>query len=91
LTGETFARGGGWTAPAVPIGTGMVDLFSYGKALGAIGFNGPSELAVEYPNGGVETGADKITLPRILVLGNMKRDVLTLRAAITQSGGGLTI
>lgn len=91
LAGTTFARGGGWRSPYVPMGTGMVDIFRYGTALRDINFDGPMELQVEYPNGGSERGADKLTLPREMVLGNMKRDILTIRAALQQSGSGLTI
>lgn len=91
LAGKTFARGGGWTSPYVPMGTGLVDIFRYGTALRDIGFNGPMELEAEYPLGGAQSGADKITLPRLQVLGALKRDVLTIRAALQQSGSGLVI
>ena len=91
LAGNTFARGGGWTSPYVPMGMGLVDLFRYAGVLRDINFNGPMELEAEYPNGGAESGADKITLPRAQVLGNLKRDILTIRAAFGQSGTGLTI
>ena len=56
-----------------------------------IGFNGPMELQAEYPNGGSNAGADTLTLPRAQVIGNMKRDILTIRAALEQSGTGLSI
>jgi len=49
------------------------------------------ELEAEYPLGGAENGADKLTLPRAQVLGSIKRDLLTIRAALAQSGTGLTI
>jgi sugar phosphate isomerase/epimerase len=91
LAGKTFARGGGWNSPYVPMGTGLVDLFRYATVLRDIGFNGPMELEAEYPMGGAENGLDKITLPRAQVIGSMKRDVLTIRAAFEQSGTGLTI
>ena len=91
LAGNTFARGGGWTSPYVPMGTGLVDLFRYATVLRDIGFNGPMELEAEYPNGGSENAADKLTLPRAQVIGNLKRDVLTIRAAFQQSGTGLSI
>jgi sugar phosphate isomerase/epimerase len=91
LAGNTFARGGGWTSPYVPMGTGLVDLFRYATVLKDIGFDGPMELEAEYPNGGSNNGADKLTLPREQVIGNLKRDVLTIRAAFEQSGTGLTI
>ncbi len=91
LAGNAFARGGGWTSPQVPMGTGLVDIFRYAVVLRDINFNGPMELEAEYPLGGAQSGADKLTLPRELVLGSLKRDVLTIRAALQQSGTGLTI
>jgi hypothetical protein len=91
LAGKTFARGGGWSSPQVPMGTGLVDIFRYAVVMRDIGFDGPMELQAEYPNGGAENGSDKLTLPRVLVMGNLKRDVLTIRAAFQQSGTGLTI
>lgn len=89
LAGNTFARGGGWTSVMVPMGTGVVDIFRYARVLRDIDFNGPMELQAEYPNGGAQSGADKLTLPREMVIGNLKRDVLTIRAALQQSGTGL--
>jgi hypothetical protein len=89
LAGTTFARGGGWTSVMVPMGMGVVDIFRYATVLHDIGFNGPMELQAEYPNGGAQSGADKLTLPREMVIGNLKRDVLTIRAAFQQSGTGL--
>ena len=91
LAGKTFARGGGWNSPYVPMGTGLVDVFRYAAVMRDIGFNGPMELEAEYPMGGAENGLDKIMLPRAQVLGTMKRDVLTIRAAFEQSGTGLSI
>jgi sugar phosphate isomerase/epimerase len=91
LAGNTFARGGGWNSPQVPMGTGLVDIFRYAAVLRDIGFDGPMELEAEYPLGGAENGADTLTIPREQVIGNLKRDVLTIRAAFQQSGTGLTI
>ena len=91
LSGTSFARGGSWASPYVPMGTGLVDLFRYATVLRDIGFDGPMELEAEYPLGGAESAADKITLPREQVLGNLKRDVLTIRAAFQQSNTGLSI
>ena len=73
------------------MGTGLVDVFRYAVVLRDIGFDGPMELEAEYPNGGAQSGSDTLTLPRLQVLGSMKRDVLTIRAAFEQSGTGLTI
>ncbi len=91
LAGDTFARGGGWNSPQVLMGTGLVDIFRYAAVLRDIGFDGPMELEAEYPLGGAENGADKLTMPREQVIGSLKRDVLTIRAAFQQSGTGLTI
>ena len=73
------------------MGTGLVDVFRYAAVMRDIGFNGPMELQAEYPLGGAESGRDKLTLPRAQVIGSLKRDVLTIRAALQQSGTGLTI
>jgi hypothetical protein len=70
---------------------GLVDIFMYGRAMRDINFNGVMELEVEYPLGGAHSGANTLTLPRGMVVGNLKRDVLTIRAALQQSGSGITI
>ena len=51
-----------------------------------IELSGPVEIQSEYPNGGAENAQDKITLPRAMVLGAMKRDLLTLKAGFAASG-----
>jgi hypothetical protein len=75
----------------VPLGTGLVDILRYATVMRDIGFDGPMELQAEYPNGGSESGRDTLTLPRAEVLGNLKRDVLAIRAGLQRSGTGLTI
>jgi hypothetical protein len=64
----------------------MDDLPQVAAILKEIGFNGPVEIQAEYPNGGAESAQDKITLPREMVLGNMKRDLLALKMAFGPSG-----
>lgn len=78
--------GSGWRVRQVPLGTGMDDLPQLAAILKDIGFAGPIEVQAEYPNGGANNAADKITLPRAQVLGAMKRDLLALRAAFEPSG-----
>lgn len=85
LTG-TWAAGNGWRTRTVPLGTGLVDLPRLATALKDINFAGPIEIQAEYPNGGAESAKDAITLPRIQVLGAMKRDLLTLRRGFAASG-----
>jgi len=84
-------RGGGgeanpWRVRQVPLGEGMDNLPLLGAILMDIGFSGPVEVQAEYPNGGANNAADKITLPRAQVLGAMKRDLLVLRKAFAASG-----
>lgn len=86
-----LGRGGGgqpnpWRSYPVPLGMGMVDLPQVAQILKDVGFQGPVEIQAEYPNGGADGGQDKITLPRALVLGAMKRDLLTLRAVLAPTG-----
>lgn len=91
LAGEHFARGMGWRSTETAIGTGVVDLFRYGEVLAETGYDGIMDLQAEYPLGGAERGLGELTLPRKQVLGALKRDVLTVRAALSQSGSGISI
>jgi sugar phosphate isomerase/epimerase len=70
-----------WHDRPVPLGTGMVGLSLMSGILKEINFSGPVEVQAEYPNGGAETGEDHLSLPRELVIGAMKRDLLSVRAA----------
>jgi sugar phosphate isomerase/epimerase len=87
-------RGGGaatatippWRVRQVPLGEGMDNLPLFASVLKEINFSGPMEIQAEYPNGGANNAADKITLPRAQVLGAMKRDLLALKAAFGPSG-----
>jgi len=85
-----YGGGGGqtnpWIAPAVPLGTGLVDLPQLATVLREIGFKGQLTVQSDYPNGGTENGGDKLSLPRALVLGAIKRDLLTLKAGLAIGG-----
>ena len=90
--GGKNAKGGGWSAPSVAMGTGMVDIPKVVTVLAALGFNGPSELQSEYAGlGGAERGADKVDRPRQFVLGMLKRDVITIRKSFEMANTGLSI
>jgi sugar phosphate isomerase/epimerase len=87
----TTGRGGGgqplpWRARAVPLGEGLNNLPLLASILKELQFDGPVEIQSEYPNGGAENAQDKITLPRAMVLGAMKRDRLVLMAGFAASG-----
>jgi sugar phosphate isomerase/epimerase len=90
--GGKNAKGGGWSAPNVAMGTGVVHIPRVATVLAEIGFNGPSELQSEYAGiGGAETGADKITRSRQFVIGMLKRDVITIRKSFEMADSGLAI
>ena len=90
--GGLNAKGGGWTAPNVPLGMGALHMIRLATVLSEIGFNGPSELQSEYANiGGAESGADKINRPRQWVIGMLKRDVLTIRKSFEMANTGVAI
>jgi sugar phosphate isomerase/epimerase len=89
--GAVVGRGGGgapnpYRVKAVPLGDGLANLPELGSILKEINFSGPIEIQAEYPNGGADSAQDKITLPREMVLGAMKRDRLVLKAAFEQEG-----
>ena len=94
--GNPLALGGGgrplpYHFHPVRLGTGMIDLTLIGKTLKEINFNGPAELQVAWPLGGVESGADKITRPRQAVLGQLKRERLTVEAGFFAGGWNIDI
>jgi hypothetical protein len=90
--GGRNAKGGGWSAPNVAMGTGVVHIPHVAALLAQIGFNGPSELQSEYPGiGGAETGAETIARPRQWVIGMLKRDVITIRKSFEMANCGLSI
>lgn len=90
--GGKNVKGGGWSAPTVQMGTGIVHLPRVATVLAEIGFNGPSELQCGYAAlGGAETGADKITRDRQWVIGLLKRDVITIRKSFEMANCGLEI
>ncbi|HEX9369180.1 MAG TPA: hypothetical protein VF921_21295 [Vicinamibacterales bacterium] len=90
--GGKNAKGGGWSAPSVAMGTGVVHIPRVATVLAAIGFNGPSELRSEYAGlGGAGTGADTIDRPRQFVIGMLKRDVITIRKSFEMANCGLSI
>lgn len=89
--GTLPSRGGGgmpnpYRVKAVPLGDGLANLPELATILKQISFSGPVEIQAEYPNGGAENAQDKITLPREMVLGAMKRDRLVLETVFKEQG-----
>lgn len=91
--GSQFAHGMGWGYEDVALGNGWVDFFRYGEILKEIGYTGLMDLQAEYDDslGGANHGRTELTLPRSTVLGAIKRDVLTVRTALQESGSGIII
>jgi len=90
--GHPLAYGGGglplpYHYHPLPTGTGMVDLVLIGQTLKDIAFNGPAEVQVAYPLGGVENGSTSITLPRQEVIGRIKRDRIAVEHAFEKPWG----
>jgi L-ribulose-5-phosphate 3-epimerase len=59
----------------VPLGQGMVDFDTYFKFIKQNNLQVPVCLHLEYPLGGADQGADKITIDKKLVFDAMKRDL----------------
>jgi hypothetical protein len=90
--GGQNAKGAGWSAPNVAMGTGIVHIPQVATVLAEIGFDGPTSLRSEYTGiGGAETGTDTITRPRQWVIGMLKRDVITIRKSFEMANRGVTI
>jgi hypothetical protein len=90
--GGQNAKGAGWSAPNVAMGTGVVHIPHVATVLAEIGFSGPSVVRSEYSGiGGAETGADTITRPRQFVIGMLKRDVITIRKSFEMANTGVAI
>ncbi|HXT68627.1 MAG TPA: TIM barrel protein [Vicinamibacterales bacterium] len=88
--GRGGGRGGGvngFRTRQVPVGTGMVDFALAARALKNINFDGPTECQPEWTGlGGAESGRDTLTLPAETVIGLLKRDYETIRAALVAAG-----
>jgi len=70
----------GWKAENCPLGEGMVDFSEYFKMLKKAGIAVPMSLHFEYPIGGAEHGAQRLTVDKQQVIGAMRRDLRFLRS-----------
>jgi L-ribulose-5-phosphate 3-epimerase len=73
-------KAGKWIAETVPLGEGMVDFVRYFGLIKQLAINVPVSLHFEYPMGGAENGADKITMKREDVFAAMKKDLSSLQS-----------
>jgi len=77
-------QGGKWRAENCPLGEGMVDFPAYFKILKRERIAAPVSLHLEYPIGGAEHGARRLTTSREHVTNAMRRDLSKLRAWLKQ-------
>ena len=68
-------KNGEWGVEDTPIGEGMVDFKTYFKLLKQYHIYVPVTLHLEYPIGGAEHGATKISCDKQVVFNAMKRDL----------------
>ena len=68
-------KNGKWGLLNVPLGEGMVDFDTYFKFIKQNNIQVPICLHLEYPLGGADQGADKITVDKKVVFDAMKRDL----------------
>ncbi len=72
-------QGGQWRLVGTPIGEGMVDFKKYFRMLKDANIHVPASLHIEYPLGGVESGAKQLKIEREEVFHAMKSDLSTIR------------
>jgi len=71
-----------WGLHNVPLGEGMIDYPQYFRLLKKYGFQKPVSQHFEYPLGGAESGADKLSIPKDEVIAHMRSDLLTLKSLL---------
>ena len=72
-------KNGVTTVQDVPLGEGMVDVKTYFRLLKKYDLNVPVSLHIEYPTGGAEHGATKLSIPQKEVFVAMQRDLRRLK------------
>ncbi len=72
---------GGWAVQDVPFGEGQVDFATYFRLLKQYQIRVPISLHFEYPLGGAEHGATRLSVHRDVVFAAMRRDLARLKTA----------
>ncbi|MCE5346213.1 MAG: TIM barrel protein [Bacteroidales bacterium] len=83
---QWLKKNGRWTSEAVPLGEGMVDYKKYTALLKQFNISGPISIHYEYPLGGAEHGAKRLTMKRDEVVTVMKKDLETYKSYLQQNG-----
>ncbi|WP_121809419.1 sugar phosphate isomerase/epimerase family protein [Mucilaginibacter kameinonensis] len=77
-------KGDKWQVKSVPLGEGMVDFKKYFGLLKQYNINGPMSLHCEYPLGGAEDGARKLTISKEEFSAALKKDLVKLRGWLAE-------
>ncbi len=80
-------KNGKWQPQHTPLGEGMVDFKTYFQLLKKYRIQAPVSLHLEYPIGGAEHGAAKLSVDKQIVFDAMKRDLSTVKELWQQSEG----
>lgn len=72
-------KNGAWHAQNTPVGEGMVDFKTYFQLLKQYQIQVPVSLHLEYPIGGAEHGATKLSSDKQVVFNAMRRDLQKVR------------
>ena len=81
-------KDGKWISETVPLGEGMVNFKKYFGLIKQYGINVPVSLHYEYPMGGAENGAVKLTMKREDVISLMAKDLATLKGYLKEANLG---
>ncbi|MCX6928222.1 MAG: sugar phosphate isomerase/epimerase [Verrucomicrobia bacterium] len=73
---------GKWASQWCPLGQGMVQVSKFLGIMKQSGFAGPLQMHFEYPLGGLENGAQQLTIPKQTAYAAMKRDLGVLRGLL---------
>jgi sugar phosphate isomerase/epimerase len=71
---------------SVPLGQGMVDFKQYFSLLKEYGLKPPISVHCEYPLGGAENGANKLTIKKEDVIAAIRKDLLILKEYLQAAG-----
>ncbi|WP_161888386.1 sugar phosphate isomerase/epimerase family protein [Pontibacter russatus] len=79
-------KDGQWQIQNVPLGEGMVDFRKFFALVKQYNISGPISLHLEYPLGGAESGARKLSVNPDTVTAAMQKDLKTLRGYLQEAG-----
>jgi len=78
-------QGDKWVPKDVPLGEGMVDFAGYFKLLKKYNMHPPISLHIEYPLGGAQNGATKLTIPKEQAVAAIRKDLALLKTWLKEN------